>query len=54
MELYKVRINHDPVMTMAYFTARSTEVAYAFELCKLLKWDLNGKTCRKWVNELEI
>ena len=26
MELYKVRINHDPGMTLTYFTARSTEV----------------------------
>ena len=24
MELYKVGINHDPGMTLAYFTARST------------------------------
>ena len=26
MELYKVCINHDPGMTLTYFTARSTEV----------------------------
>ena len=24
MELYKVNINHDPGMTLTYFTARST------------------------------
>ena len=31
MELYKVYINHDPGMTLTYFTARSTAVALAFE-----------------------
>ena len=54
MELYKVGINHFPGMTLAYFTVRSTEVAYASEWGKLLKWDLKGKTCMKGVNELEI
>ena len=28
---YDVYINHDPVMTLTYFTARSTWVANAFE-----------------------
>ena len=28
MELYKVCINHDPGMTLTYFTTRSTLVAY--------------------------
>ena len=32
-----VYINHDPVMTLTKFTARSTWVAYAFEWGKLLK-----------------
>ena len=32
MELYKVCINHDPGMTLTYFTARSTYIAHAFEL----------------------
>ena len=54
MKLYKVGINHDPVMTLTYFMARSKQVAYALEWGKLLKWDLKGKTCREWVNELEI
>ena len=31
MELYKVYINHDPGMTLTYFTARSTEVSHALE-----------------------
>ena len=36
MKLYKVNINHDPGMTLTYFTARSTWVAHAFEWGKLL------------------
>ena len=28
---YNVCINHDPVMTLTYFKARSTWVAYVFE-----------------------
>ena len=32
-----VYINHDPVMTLIKFMARSTWVAYAFDLGKLLK-----------------
>ena len=35
LELYKVYINHDPGMTLTYFTARSTKVANAFEWGKL-------------------
>ena len=31
LNYYIVCINHDPVMTLTYFTARSTLVAYAFE-----------------------
>ena len=54
LELYKVCINHKPGMTLTYFTTMSTYVAYAFEWGKLLKWDLMGKTCRKWVYKLEI
>ena len=44
MELYKVFINHDPWMTLIYFTERSTKVAHAFEWGKLLKCHLKGKT----------
>ena len=28
MELYRVYVNHDPGMTLTYFTAKSTLVAY--------------------------
>ena len=31
LKYYNVCINHDPVMTLAYFKARSTWVAYVFE-----------------------
>ena len=37
---YNVYINHDPVMTLTYFMARSTKVANAFEWGKLLKCHL--------------
>ena len=30
MEFYKVCINHDPGMTLTYFTARSTYVSHVF------------------------
>ena len=46
-EFYKVYINHDPGMTLIYFTARSTLVSHAFEWRKVLKCHLKGKTCRK-------
>ena len=42
-----VYINHDPVMTLTKFMARSTWVAFAFELGKLLKCHLKGKASRK-------
>ena len=41
-----VYVNHDPVMTLTKFMARSTWVAYAFELGKLLKCHLKGKASR--------
>ena len=53
LELYKVCINHDPGMTLTYFTARSIKVAHAFEWGKLLKYDLRGKNCRKWVDGMD-
>ena len=42
-EFYKVYINHDPGMTMPYFTTRSTEDAYAFEFGKIVKMSFEGK-----------
>ena len=35
LKYYKVYINHDPVMTLTYFTARSTKVTNAFVWGKL-------------------
>ena len=37
MELYKAYINHDPGMTLTYFTARSTYVSH------VLEWENIGK-----------
>ena len=39
-----VYINHDPVMTLTKFMARSTWVAYAFELGKTVKMSFEGKS----------
>ena len=49
-----VYINHDPVMTLTKFMARSSLVAYAFELGKLLKCHLKGKASRKLANGQNI
>ena len=49
-----VYINHDPVMTLTKFMARSTLVAYASELGKLLKCHLKGKASRKLANGQNI
>ena len=43
-----VYINHDPVMTLTKFMAKSTWVAYAFELGKLLKCHLREKPAGNW------
>ena len=53
-ELYKVYINHDPGMTLTYFTTRSTYVAHAFDWGKLSKCHLMGETLWKWANGLNI
>ena len=42
-----VFINHDPVMTLTKFMARSRCIAYAFQWGKLLKCHLKGKASRK-------
>ena len=39
-----VYINHDPVMTLTKFMARSTWVAYAFEWGKTVKMSFEGKS----------
>ena len=49
-----VYINHDPWMTLTKFMGRSTWVAYAFELGKLLKCHLKGKASRKLANGQNI
>ena len=54
LKYFNVYINHDPVMTLTKFMARSAWVAYAFELGKLLKCHLKGKASRKLANGQNI
>ena len=54
MYISNVYIDQDPVMTLTKFMARSTWVAYAFELGKLLKCHLKGNARRKWANGQNI
>ena len=46
LKYYNLYINHDPVMTLIKFMARSTWVAHAFEWEKLLKCHLTGKASK--------
>ena len=50
LKLYKVCINDDPGLTLAYFMARLNWVAFTFEWGKLLQSYLIGKTCSKGLN----
>ena len=54
LQYYNVYINHDPVMTLTKFMARSTWVAHAFEWEKLLKCHLKGKASKKLANGQNI
>ena len=54
MVLQCIYINHDPVMTLTKFMARSTWVAHAFEWEKLLKCHLKGKASKKLANGQNI
>ena len=54
LKYFNVYINQDPVMTLTKFMARSTWVAYAFELGKLLKCHLKRKASRKLANGQNI
>ena len=54
LKFFNVYINHDPVMTLTKFMARSSWIAYAFELGKLLKCHLKGKASRKLANGQNI
>ena len=54
LKYYNVYINHDPVMTLTKFMARSTWVAHAFEGEKLLKCHLKGKASKKSANGQNI
>ena len=39
MQLFKIYANHDPLMTLTYFTSRSTQVAYMY----VFEWEEMGK-----------
>ena len=54
LKCYNVYINHDPVMTLTQFMARSTWVAHAFEWETLLKCHLKGKASKKLANGQNI
>ena len=54
LKYYNKYINHDPVMTLTKFMARSTRVAHAFEWDKLLKCHLKGKASKKLANGQNI
>ena len=54
LKFSNVYINHDPVMTLTKFMARSTWVACASELGKLLKCHLKEKANRKLANGQNI
>ena len=54
LKYYNVYINHDPVMTLTQFMARSTWVNHAFKWGKLLKCHLKGKASRKLANGQNI
>ena len=43
LQLYKVYINHDPRMILAYFMARSTLVTFIFEWGETVTKSLNDK-----------
>ena len=44
LKYFNVYINQDPVMTLTKFMARSTWVAYAFELGITVKMSFEGKS----------
>ena len=50
LQYYIVFINHDSVMTLTYFTARSRLPSMHWNGCKLFECHLKGITCRKWAN----
>ena len=54
LKYYNKYVNHDPVMTLTKFMARSTWVAHAFEWEKLLKCHLKGKASKKLANGQNI
>ena len=54
LKYYNIYINHDPVMTLTQFMARSTWIDHVFKWGKLLKCHLKGKASRKLANGQNI
>ena len=54
LKCYNVYKNHDPVVTLTKFMARSTWVAHAFEWEKLIKCHVKGKASKKLANGQNI
>ena len=54
LKYYNVYINHDPVMTLTQFMARSTWVDHVFKWGKVLKCHLKGKASKKLANGQNI
>ena len=54
LKYFNVYKNHDPVITLTKFMARSTWVAHAFEWEKVLKCHLKGKASKKLANGQNI
>ena len=54
LKYYNVYINHDPVMTLTQYMARSKRAAHAFEWEKVLKCHLKEKPNRKLANGQNI
>ena len=48
IDLYKICINHDPLVTLTFFTTRSTEVAHVFEYGVIFKCHLKAKLAVDW------
>ena len=54
LKYYNVYINHDPLMTLTQFMARSTWVDHALKWGNVLKCHLKGKASRKLANGQNI
>ena len=54
MELYKVCINHDPGMTLTFFTGKVNLGCPHIGMGKIVTMSFEGKTCSKLANRLNL